>query len=231
MSIRFERVVSTQYGFFVNNIVDNYISAEKRRFRNFSDKDLINKRREMKDKRKKRAMPIIIIGGITFFAFTFSNIIYEGLCSLAIIPFIVVIICIIWAFGSNEYDKELKLRNSSQERLYNKYQSIKYKYAHQSKCPICNALVEFPDYETLPFQGKCSACGYIFTVTYRKVKEKFITYGPRGGEHINRIFYDGVKAIKPVAQKVDYIDQSVKIDIKDSVLVRSTVIGKQIVNK
>jgi len=136
----------------------------------------------------------------------------------------------------SQVSHELELRDED-DLHFIEYQRKKEQYTHVVLCPICNTNIRFDEYESIPFQGKCKACDYIFVVVSDTKKEKFYTFGPRGGKYYDTIEYDGIKAIKPKAQQIQYIDKSVVIDesvsinIKDSVIYKSSIVGRIEQNK
>ena len=224
MSIRFEREVSSSYGEFVNSNTINLME----KYSHLSVTELTRNKKIAEKEGFSKYMSKYKIVLIIIFAFVTLNI-WLGFCMSAwmILTYILGYLSYVSSDKTNSNDFEKVLKNLHN---YQDYLRTTYRYEHTTECPICNKGIDFPQYKSLPFQGRCPYCGYIFTVIYREVKEKYFTYGPRGGRKINRIFYDGIKAIEPKTQTVEYIDDSVKIDIKDSVLIRSTVIGKKIGN-
>ena len=237
MGLKFECDVDSNYGVFVTSELHHYILKNNRQHGKFSIEELNSQINE----RLFYALIVILvilslIIGLAYYniqsnAFRnlYSTINFFGLAFVVIIIPLLILFAIFNAISIIALEKELR---KTHDILYEKYLGKFEYYKTVVSCPICSIEVKFKDYESLPFQGKCKSCDYIFTVIVDNKRERFYTYGPRGGQHSNAIEYDGIKAIRPKTQRVQYIDktvnidESVKIDIKDSIIYKSTIVGR-----
>jgi len=227
MGLRFERDVDTNYGIFVTQEIQNYLFRAQRKFGKNTKEEL--------DSMITGQSIIIILVTLIAIGFVYASWSESACLSGTLILFYGLILWII-VDSITTVSSEINCRNT-QDILHKKYLETCEYYKTVVSCPVCATKVKFEDSESLPFQGKCKSCDYIFTVIVDNKRERFYTYGPRGGQHSNAIEYDGIKAIKPRAQRVQYIDktvnidESVKIDIKDSIIYKSTVVGRIEKNK